>query len=75
MRIIDIINRSLSNDILIAEEEIERIINVSDMETETKISLVKEKLNQIVLTQLSQGKLIEFTTKITIDNEIQKNNE
>lgn len=75
MRIIDIINRSFTNDILIAEEEIERILNTSDIVTETKVLLVKEQLNNIVRAQLSQGKLIEFTTKITINNELEEKNE
>ena len=63
-RLFNIVLTSLSSDLLILEQELERCIN-SDIDTDTKITQIKSLLNKIVL---SESSITKFRNMITNNN-------
>jgi len=55
MRLFDIIKSTLTTEKLIAEQELERVINDKSLETSKKVVMIKGLLNKITLTESSFG--------------------
>lgn len=60
MEIINVVNSSIDNDILVAEMELERIINCDTIDTATKLFKIKEQLKLIVDTELIKAKWLDY---------------
>jgi hypothetical protein len=60
MEIINVVNSSIDNDILVAEMELERIINCGTIDTATKLFKIKEQLKLIVDTELIKAKWLDY---------------
>lgn len=70
-RLFNIIIANLSSDLLILEENLERIIN-SNIETNEKVTTIKEILKEISLVEHSINK---FRTMITNNNNTENTEE
>ena len=67
MRIFDIIKSDLNSDKLKIEEEIERVINDKNLETNSKIVTIKTLLKEVAMIEASFEK---FKTYIDDDSQI-----
>ena len=66
MRIIDIVKTSIANDKLVLEEELERVMNNKNLETDIKLQKVKTIMINLATTDLAFKKFVELMTN---DNE------
>lgn len=69
MRIFDIIKSELNSDKLKLEEEIERVINNKDLETNNKVTTIKSLLKEVAIIEVSFEK---FKTYITDNDDTSK---
>lgn len=74
MDIINVVNISIDNDILVAEFELERIINCDDIDTSAKLFKIKKQLKLIVETQLMKAKWLDYHNN-QVNNLINNKNE
>lgn len=74
MDIINVVNISIDNDILVAEFELERIINCDDIDTSAKLFKIKKQLKLIVETQLMKAKWLDYHNN-PVNNLINNKNE
>ena len=56
MRIFDIIKSELHSDKLRSEEELERVLNNKNLETDDKVATIKELLKKIAISEASFNK-------------------
>jgi len=73
MRIIEIVLTDLAKDKLMAEEEMQRLINNKDVDVVSNIALIKSKLNEVVLIEGMISKWKSYTTTDNNDNNDNKN--
>lgn len=69
MRIFDIIKSELNSDKLKLEEELERVINHKDIDTDGKVKTIKELLREISLLEISFKKFEKYTSDETNTND------
>jgi len=73
MRMIEIVLTDLAKDKLMAEEEMQRLINNKDVDVVSNIALIKSKLNEVVLIEGMISKWKSYTTTDNNDNNDNKN--
>ena len=73
MRIIDIINSEFTADKLKGEEELERVMNHKNLETNDKVVKMKELLREIAISELSFETFKKLTSPIDENKKITKN--
>lgn len=69
MRIFDIIKTELLSDKLKQEEELERVINNKNLETNDKVITIKKMLREIAIADAS---ILKFNDYISVGTEEQK---
>jgi hypothetical protein len=70
MRILELVNQSILIDILTSEENIEKLINNTTIDTNTKLVSIKNELNLIVNAQLMQAKWVDLCGSMSnVNNE------
>lgn len=60
MEIISVVTNSIDSDILVAELELERLVNCDSIDTSTKLFKIKEQLKLIVDLGLIKSKWLDY---------------
>lgn len=60
MEIISVVTNSIDSDILVAELELERLVNCDSIDTSTKLFKIKEQLKLIVDLELIKSKWLDY---------------
>jgi len=70
-RLVKMVTIDMTSDLLKLEEELERVINCSTMETEKKVKKIKQILNATILIE---GSMAKFNSMINNNNLKQEEN-
>jgi cell division protein ZapA (FtsZ GTPase activity inhibitor) len=70
-RLVKMVTIDMTSDLLKLEEELERVINCSTMETEKRVDKIKQILNATILIE---GSMAKFNSMINNNNLKQEEN-